>query len=75
MATLFTQHYPSLRRWVQGYGWIEVGRQPGSPALVRVLDEGGLIWESSSQEGSIDDALEAAEAAVVTWMDEELAGR
>ena len=75
MATPFAEHYPALRRWVQGYGWIEVGQAPGSPALVRVLDEGGLIWESSPQDVNIDDALDAAEAAVRKWLREELAGR
>jgi hypothetical protein len=34
-----------------------------------------LIWESSPQDASVDDALEAAEAAVSKWLREELAGR
>ena len=68
----FTQAYPHLSRWVQGYGWIEVGRDVYRSSLIRVLDEGGMIWESAAQYPSVDAALQAAEAAVAQWMREQL---
>jgi hypothetical protein len=68
----FTQAYPHLSRWVQGYGWIEVGQDAYRSSLIRVLDEGGMIWESAAQYPSVDAALEAAEAAVAQWMREQL---
>jgi hypothetical protein len=49
-------------------GWIEIGPVPGSRALVRVLDEGGLIWESPATEQDLDAALHAAETAVDRWL-------
>lgn len=41
---------------------------PGSRALVRVLDEGGLVWESAASEQDLDAALQAAETAVAGWL-------
>jgi hypothetical protein len=71
-TTAFTQGYPHLSRWVQGYGWIEVGRDGYRSSLIRVLDEGGMIWESAAQYPSVDAALQAAEAAVAQWMRDQL---
>ncbi len=71
MANPFEQAYPSLARWVKTHGWIEVGNDGFSRSFVRALDEGGLIWEGDSSEGSGDDALRAMEAAMAEWMREE----
>jgi hypothetical protein len=68
----FERTYPHLSRWVQGYGWIEVGQVYYSRSLVRVLDEGGMIWESDTPYTSVDEALQAAELAVAQWMREQL---
>jgi hypothetical protein len=72
MTTAFDGTYPYLSRWVQGYGWIEVGQDHYSRSLVRVLDEGGMIWESATRYASIDEALREAEAAVAQWLREQL---
>ena len=40
-ATGFEHTYPNIARWVQSYGWIEIGDDGQSPSFVRALDEGG----------------------------------
>jgi hypothetical protein len=75
MTTAFEGTYPYLSRWVRGYGWIEVGQDHYSRSLIRVLDEGGMIWESAARYASVDEALREAEAAVAQWMREQLGER
>ncbi len=48
---MFKKNYPGLALWVDGWGWIEIGCDEYSNSLVRVLDEGGLIWESTKSIG------------------------
>jgi hypothetical protein len=48
-------------------GWIEIGHNSGS--FIRVLDEGGLVWESDKPYTSIDQALADAEQAIAEWLD------
>jgi hypothetical protein len=67
----FAEAYPHLSRWVEGCGWIEVGDDGSRPSLIRVLDEGGMVWEGSSHYASVDEALHEAEAAVAQWMREQ----
>ena len=73
MADAFARTYPNLARWITTHGWIEVGDDGMSRSFVRVLDEGGLIWEGDAAE-TVDDVLRAADAAVGTWIREELGG-
>jgi hypothetical protein len=37
--------YPYLTRWVEEYGWVEIGQDGSSSSFVRALNEGGLIWK------------------------------
>ena len=67
----FETHYPNLATWIWDYeGWIEVGQDGINPSLVRVLNSGGVVWESGSDYTSIDEALAEADRAVA----EEIAG-
>ena len=65
----FKSKYPNIANWVQG-GWIEIGRSDWGGAFIKVLDEGGLIWESKQKYPSIDEALEAAELSITKWLKE-----
>ena len=38
--------YPNLAYWIEAYGWIEMGENDFSTSLIRILDIGGMIWES-----------------------------
>lgn len=70
---MFDQHYPHLASWILGGGgWIELGQDDYSRSLVRILDIGGLIWESDARYDTVDQALAAAERALAQWSEENL---
>lgn len=66
----FEKAYPNLAYWVWSYGWIEMGEDDFSTSLIRILDEGGMVWESEEQYDNFDAALQAAEAAISIWFKE-----
>jgi hypothetical protein len=70
MANPFEQAYPRIAQWIATQGWIEMGEDENSDSLVRCLDEGGLVWESSGEQNSIDATLRALEEELVDQMDE-----
>ena len=63
----FAESYPTITRWVEEQGWIEIGADEYSTSLVRALDPGGMVWESSSKLESIDDALKELEKELKVW--------
>ena len=63
MMTLFDEQYPNIAWWVQD-GWIEMGQDEYSDSFIRVLDAGGLVWESESTHETIAAALAEADAAI-----------
>lgn len=68
--TPFALAYPQLARWIADNGWIEIGQDDYSRSLVRILDIGGMIWEGGEDAASLDAALQAAEAALTTFLRE-----
>jgi len=70
MVTSFTQSYPNLTYWVESSGWIELGQDDYSRSLIRILDKGGLAWESQERYDSLDAALQEAEVAIADWFKE-----
>ena len=71
----FASAYPSIAKWVKGYGWIEMGDDLapfGHRSFVRALDEGGLIWAGEATYPTVDAALRALDAALGKWMRDEL---
>ncbi|MEO1404636.1 MAG: MarR family winged helix-turn-helix transcriptional regulator [Cyanobacteria bacterium J06635_1] len=64
----FDEKCPHLSAWV-GDGSLEIGNlgYRDSTSFIRVLDEGGLIWESEDCFGTLDEALSAAEAGLAEW--------
>ena len=67
----FEELYPNLAYWVESFGWIALGRDDYSSSLIRVLDLGGMIWESKAHYDSLDVALQEAEAAIGAWFKEQ----
>jgi hypothetical protein len=63
----FAQTYPRLTEWITTHGWIELGQTDWTRSFIRVLDEGGMVWEGDERYPSLEDALLAAEHAVITW--------
>ena len=71
MAPSFEAAFPTIARWVSAYGWLEIGQDDYSRSFIRVLDEGGMVWEGEESYPTVDEALLAAEAGLVEWMAEE----
>jgi hypothetical protein len=58
----FSHLYPTIARWVESYGWIEIGADHDRSSLVRVLDEGGMVWESKEDDTPLDEVLRTLDA-------------
>jgi len=65
---LWKSQYPNISGWVRD-GWIEIGRDDYSKSMVRIMDEGGMVWKGKSKYDSLDDLLQDAEAAIAHWME------
>ena len=68
--TPFEDAYPSITQWVESYGWLAIGQDENSASLIRVLDEGGLVWESTKKYSSLDEAWHDLEAKLRQVIDE-----
>lgn len=66
----FDAQYPSISDWVTGGGWIEIGPDGGMMSFVRALDDGGMIWEGEDTYPTLDAALQALEAGIEEYLDE-----
>ena len=62
----FTEKYPNIAGWIKD-GWIEIGRDGHSTSLIRVMVEGGLVWEGGTRHKSMDKVLQEAEDAIAEW--------
>jgi hypothetical protein len=56
--------YPYLAAWVDERGWFEVGPHYYSRSFIRVLDEGGMVWEGAIRYPSLGAAFRAADTAL-----------
>jgi len=62
---MIDDQYPTLADWIlSGAGWIELGQDEYSNSLVRILDIGGLLWESEKNYLTLAEALVEAEEAL-----------
>ena len=55
--TNFSSTYPNIAAWTESHGWIEIGQDEYSKSFIRVLDEGGMVWEGKPDYKSFNDAL------------------
>jgi len=62
--------FPNIARWLDEFGWIELGQDDYSRSFIRVLDQGGMVWEGKDQYKSLDHALRALEKALGKWVEE-----
>ena len=68
--TNFSSNYPNIAAWIESYGWIEIGQDEESQSFIRVLDEGGMVWEGKPKYKSVDAALDDLEAALEKIIEE-----
>jgi len=71
MNRSFESVYPNIAHWVDAQGWIEIGADEYSSSLIRVLDEGGMVWESDDAYESLDAGLKEADSAIAEWLAEQ----
>ncbi len=64
--------YPHVARWVQDFGWIEIGQDDFSRSMVRALDIGGLIWEGRASYATLDALLQDLDQALAAWFKAEM---
>ena len=67
----FQKSYPNLAHWAETFGWVEIGQDDFSTSFIRILDIGGMIWESNDHYNTVDTALRDAEAAISRWIQEQ----
>ena len=64
--------YSHLSRWTVEFGTVEIGECGQTRSFIRVLDEGGIVWQGRRSYRSLDAALADAEVGVARWMRDEL---
>jgi hypothetical protein len=62
------KQFPNISHWINEQGWIELGQDEHSSSMVRVLDEGGLVWEGKNSYKTLDEALRETETAIADWL-------
>ncbi len=62
--------YPNIAKWVNGYGWIEIGETDWQGFQVRALDAGSLICEDNNCD-SLAGAMQALETGLGAWFKEQ----
>jgi hypothetical protein len=62
--------FPSISRYVRGYGFIEVGDQEGFGFVVRAIGYGGVDFEDDSPE-TLAEAMTVLEAGLARWLAEQ----
>jgi hypothetical protein len=72
MAHAADEDYPHLARWVDAYGWVEIGQDEFSHSVVRALQEGGMVWEGAASYPTLAAALAALDAGIGQWLREEM---
>ena len=68
--TNFSSTYPNIAAWTESHGWIEIGQDEESQSFIRVLDEGGMVWEGKSKYKSVDAAFDDLEAVLEKIIEE-----
>jgi len=72
MAQSVDEIYPHLARWVDAYGWVEIGHDEFSRSFVRALNEGGMVWEGGRSYSTLAAALAALDAGLGQWLRDEM---
>lgn len=65
----FAGKYPNIAEWVED-GILEIGRGEWGNSFIRVIDEGGIVWEGKRKYTTLDEALLDAEKAIAGWLKE-----
>lgn len=64
----FARKYPNIAGWVAD-GVLELGHARWGDSFIKVIDEGGIVWEGKRKYATLDKALLDAEKAITKWLD------
>jgi hypothetical protein len=69
LTNKFANAYPHIADWVED-GILEIGRGERGDSFIRVMDEGGIVWEGKRKYATLDEALQEAENVITEWREE-----
>ncbi len=69
-SKIFEDQYPTIARFVEVQGCIEIGQHEMTPAFVRAYDMGGTVYEGKSSYPTLDAALKDLEAGIKAYLEE-----
>jgi hypothetical protein len=69
-SKIFETQYPTIHRFVQEIGCIEIGDDEMISAFVRAYDQGGTVYEGKDTYPSMAAALQDLEARIKAYLDE-----
>ena len=69
-SKIFEEEYPSIYRFVEEIGSIEIGQHEMISAFVRAYDLGGTAYEGKDSYPSLEAALQDLEAGIKAYLDE-----
>ena len=62
--------FPAIARYVDGYGYIEIGDQEGFGFVVRAIGYGGMDFEDDRPD-TLAEAMAVLEAGLARWFEEQ----
>ncbi len=73
MPNSFESLYPSTAKFVNSFGWIEMGYDEDSPltSFIRAINMGGMVWEGEDDYPTLDLAFADLERGLSEWMEAE----
>ena len=57
---MFSKEHSYASYWINTTGWIEIGQDEYSSSMLRILNEGGMVWEDT-ESNTIEESLKRAE--------------
>lgn len=66
----FADKYPNIDRFVEEFGWIEIGDSEEIDAFVRAYDEGATVYEGKASYPNLEAAFADLEAAIEDYFDD-----
>ena len=65
--------FPAIARYVDGYGYIEIGDQESFGFVVRAIGYGGVVFDDDTPE-TLAEAMAVLEAGLARWFEEQGVG-
>ncbi len=67
---IFEEKYPSISRFVDEFGWIEIGISEQINSFVRAYDYGGTVYQGKSSYKDIEGAFQDLEAKIKAHLED-----